>query len=99
MEPNSQRLERRERELDAARRISEALFQHLLVEKVVEQALVIALEVVNAESGSVLLAHPETKQLVFYHAIGERAPDRGTAFSWDQGIAGTTYQSGEGCRG
>ena len=95
MEPILQRLERRERELEAARRISEALFQHLRVENVVEQALSIALKVVNARSGSVLLAHPETHQLVFYHAIGERAPSQGTAFPWDQGIAGTTFQTGE----
>ena len=74
MQPILQRLARRERELEAARRISEALFQHLHVENLVEQALSIVLEVVNARSGSVLLAHPETQQLVFYHAIGERAP-------------------------
>ena len=95
MQSIPQRLERREREVEAARRISQALFQRLRVEDVVEQALDIALEVVNADAGSVLLAHPESQQLVFYHAIGEKSPARGTAFPWDQGIAGTTFQTGE----
>ncbi|MEX2492789.1 MAG: ATP-binding protein [Nitrospirales bacterium] len=94
MNPSNQ-LDRRERELEAARRISEALFQHLSVEDVVEQGLKIALEVVNGEAGCVLLAKPETKELVFYHAIGDRPPKPGTAFPWAQGIAGTVFATGE----
>jgi signal transduction histidine kinase len=88
-------LDRKERELEAARKISEALFQHLSVEDVVEQGLKIALEVVNCAAGSVMLANPETKELVFYHAIGERPPKPGTAFPWTQGIAGTVFATGE----
>jgi len=91
----SNQLDRNERELDAARRISEAIFQHLTVEDVVEQGLKIALEVVNCRAGSVLLANPETKELVFYHAIGERPPKPGTGFPWTQGIAGTVFATGE----
>ena len=87
--------DRRERELDAARRISEALFQHLSVEELVEQGLKIALEVVNGQAGCVLLAKPETKELVFYHAIGDKAPEPGTAFPWTQGIAGSVFAKGE----
>jgi signal transduction histidine kinase len=87
--------DRRERELDAARRISEALFQHLSVEELVEQGLKIALEVVNGQAGCVLLAKPETKELVFYHAIGDKAPKPGTAFPWTQGIAGSVFAKGE----
>ena len=90
-----QQQDRRSRELDAARRISDAVFQHLRVEELVEQALNIALEVVNCHAGCVLLAKPETKELVFYHAIGERAPKPGTAFPWTQGIAGTVFAKGE----
>jgi signal transduction histidine kinase len=90
-----QQQDRRSRELDAARRISEALFQHLSVEELVEQGLKIALEVVNCQAGSVLLAKPETKELVFYHVIGKQAPEPGTAFPWTQGIAGTVFAKGE----
>ncbi len=87
--------DRRTRELEAARRISEALFQHLSIEELVEQGLNIALEVVNGQAGCVLLAKPETKELVFYHTIGEKAPKPGTAFPWTQGIAGTVFAKGE----
>ena len=87
--------DRRQRELEAARRISEALFQHLSVEELVEQGLKIALEVVNGQAGCVLLAKPETKELVFYHAIGDKAPAAGTAFPWTQGIAGSVFAKGQ----
>ena len=88
-------LDRKERELEAARRISEALFQHLSVEDLVEQGLKIALEVVNCQAGSVLLANPETKELVFYHSIGDRPAQPGTAFPWTKGIAGTVFSTEE----
>ena len=91
----TERLERRERELQAARRISEALFQRQQVDDLVEQALLTAIDVVQAEAGCVLLADQESKQLVFYHSVGEMAPPSGTAFPWDQGIAGSVFQSGE----
>ena len=94
MTPSNQ-LDRKERELEAARRISEALFQHLSVEDVVEQGLKMALEVVNCQAGCVLLANPETKKLVFYHVIGDRPPNPGMAFPWTQGIAGTVFATGE----
>ena len=89
------RLERRERELEAARRISEALFQRLRFEDVLEQALQIALDIVGAEAGCVLIANTDTKELVFSHAIGEKSPPIGTAFSWNEGIAGSAFQTGE----
>ena len=89
------RVERLERELDAARRISQALFQHLNVEDLVKQALHIALDVVEGQAGCVLLADHDTKQLVFYHSIGEKAPAPGVGFSWDKGIAGSVFQLGE----
>ena len=76
----SQRLEQKERELEAAFRISQTLFQHISVDDLVEQSLTVALEVVNAQAGCVLLARPETKELVFYNAIGEKAPAKGTTF-------------------
>src|SRR6058998_1523722 len=88
-------LRRRDRELEAARRISQTLFQYTEVDELVEAALRASLEEVGAEAGSVLLADPEAKQLVFYCSIGERPVPRGTAIPWDQGIAGTVFQSGD----
>ena len=65
------------------------------MEELVEQGLKIALEVVNGQAGCVLLAKPETKELVFYHAIGDKAPAPGTVFPWTQGIAGSVFAKGE----
>ncbi len=89
-----QQLARRERELDAARTISQALFQHIHVEDLIDQALRTALEVVDAEAGSVLLADPESKTLVFYCSVGEKPLPKGTAFPWDKGLAGKAFQTG-----
>jgi GAF domain-containing protein len=86
---------RRDRELEAARRISQHLFQYIEVDELVEAALRAALDEVGAESGSVLLTDREAKQLVFYYSIGEKPVQRGTAIPWDQGIAGAVFQSGD----
>ncbi len=90
------KLLQRERELEAARRICQALFQHINVDELVERALRTALEVVGAEAGSVLLADAKSKQLVFRYVIGGKADLlHGTAIPWDKGIAGAVFHSGE----
>jgi len=85
---------RKDRELEAARRISEALFEHLTPDELVAKALRTALEVVQAESGSILLADAAAQQLIFRHSIGESPVKSGTAIPWDKGIAGVVFQSG-----
>jgi signal transduction histidine kinase len=93
-----------ERELAAARSISEALVppvkigrlpQQIKVGDLVEKALVTALEVVGAEAGSVLLADSDSKQLIFHHSEGKCPVPRGTAIPWDKGIAGAVFVAGE----
>ena len=59
-----------ERELEAASRITSALFEHLVLDDLVVKALHIALEVVDAECGSILLADSSSKQLIFQYSIG-----------------------------
>jgi len=85
----------RERELEAARRTCDVLFQHTNVERIIETALRTALEVLNADGGSVLLADPDTKQLVFRCSLGKRPVPPGTAMPWNEGIAGAVFQSGK----
>ena len=85
---------RKDREVEAARRISEALFEHLTPDELVARALRTALDVVQAESGSILLADPVSQQLIFRHSIGESPVKAGTAIPWNQGIAGSVFQSG-----
>lgn len=88
------RLLHRDRELDAARRVSEALFQHLTPDDVAIHAVEIALEAVDAESGSILLADHGTAQLVFRHSIGDSRVKVGTSIPWDKGIAGEVFRTG-----
>jgi signal transduction histidine kinase len=66
----------------------------LTPDELVARALRTALDVVQAESGSILLADPVSQQLIFRHSIGESPVTAGTAIPWDQGIAGSVFQSG-----
>jgi signal transduction histidine kinase len=90
----TQLLARRELELAAALRMSEVFSQEIKLQDLLEQSLHIALDVVNAENGSVLLADPDNRTLVFYHSIGEKPVPPGTAVPWYEGIAGTVYRTG-----
>src|SRR5688572_421901 len=87
---------RRARQMEAAILISQSFFEHLSVEELLEEVLCTALKVVNAQAGSILLADPETQQLVFRYGVKESSKGLlGTAIPWDQGIAGAVFQSGE----
>ncbi len=87
-------LARRELEITAARRMSEVFSQQIKLQDLLEQSLHIALDVVNAENGSVLLADTDHHTLVFYHSIGEKPVPPGTAVPWHEGIAGTVFKTG-----
>jgi signal transduction histidine kinase len=81
-------------QLTAIERVSHTLFQSIDLDELVETTLRIALEEVNGEAGSILLADVETKQLIFQYSIGDKPVPRGTAIAWDSGISGTVFQSG-----
>ena len=81
-------------QLAAIERVSQTLFQSINLDELVETTLRIALEEVDGEAGSILLADPETQQLVFQYSIGEKPVPRGTAIAWDSGISGAVFQSG-----
>jgi signal transduction histidine kinase len=82
-------------QLEAVERISQALFQSIDLDELVETTLRIALEEVGAEAGSILLADPEKEALIFQYSIGDKPVLRGTAIAWDKGISGAVFQSGE----
>lgn len=88
-------LARREVEIGAVRRMAEVFSQQIKLQDLLEQALSIALDVVNAENGSILLADSDKQELVFYHSVGEKPVPHGTAIPWDKGIAGTVFKTGE----
>ncbi|WP_447985262.1 GAF domain-containing sensor histidine kinase [Nitrospira sp. Nam74] len=87
-------LVQRERELLAARRISEALFQHLTLDDLVDRALRTAVDVVNAETGSVILADQDSHELVFRYTLGAMPAPCGTTIP-DNSLAGAVFTSGE----
>lgn len=84
-----------QRELEAARRVSEAFFESQNSDEVIAKALDTAVEVVDAEGGSILIADPGAQQLVFRHSIGTRPVPVGTAIPWEAGIAGMVFTTGE----
>ncbi|NWF73871.1 MAG: GAF domain-containing sensor histidine kinase [Nitrospirae bacterium] len=82
-------------QFEAVERISQALFQSIDLDELVETTLRIALEEVGAEAGSILLADPEKEELIFQYSIGEKPVPRGTTIPLDKGISGSVFQSGE----
>ena len=83
----------RERELAAVKSISEALFQRMKLQDLIEQVLRTTLDVLNAENGSLLLADAERERLVFCHSIGDKPVPLGTVIPWTRGIAGAVFKS------
>jgi two-component system, cell cycle sensor histidine kinase and response regulator CckA len=82
--------------LKAIRRLSEALFQYTDVDDLIRQTLHVALDVIGADAGSVLLADAARKQLVFRYVVGETASAlQEVGIPWDEGIAGAVFVSGK----
>src|SRR5262245_27674898 len=84
-----------QREIEAAFQITSALFEHLTLDDLITEALQTAINVVDAECGSILLADQDSRQLIFHHSIGVIPVAPGTAIPWDEGIAGTVFQTGK----
>lgn len=94
--PSRSRAAQLAKELEAARRISQSLSRPTDVDSLIRHALRTALDVVGADAGSVLLADPASKQLVFRHVIGQKAEQlQGMAIPWDRGIASAVFKSGK----
>jgi len=86
-------LARGSRELQTTLLISQALSLHTTFEELVAQTLETALEAVEAECGSILIADPATQHLVNYHCVGPKPVRLGAAIPWHQGIAGAVFRS------
>jgi signal transduction histidine kinase len=88
-------LEHRERQIQAMRRTSEALFQHASVDSMVRETLNTALEVLGAEAGSLQLYDAEQDTLVFRYVVGQSS-ERLTGYVTpaSQGISGQVFRSG-----
>lgn len=83
------------RELETALLISQALSRHSTLEDLVAQTLDTALEAINAESGSILIADSTSQQLINYRSVGEKPVPPGSAVPWNHGIAGAVFKSAQ----
>ena len=89
-------LSHRDRQIEAIRRTSDALFSHPSVEAMVEATLTIALDVLRADAGSVFLFDSSLDALVFRHVVGGAAEQLiGQAIPRAKGgVAWTVFTSG-----
>ena len=87
-------LQHRNRQIEAIRRTSDALFTHPSVDAIVRAILEIALDVLRADAGTVFLHDPEKDVLVARYVIGGAGEKFiGKAIPATQGIAGTVFQT------
>ena len=87
------------RQLEAVQRISTALYSVTDTDTLLRQALDVALAVVEADAGSILLYNPDRNVLIFRHAVGPVAASLlGTSLdlSLGKGIAGDVFRTGQG---
>lgn len=88
-------IELRDRQLEAARRISAELSSITKLDQTIQEALNISLDVVDAHAGSIILLDPKSGKLVFRYVVGEKAEElTGLQLEPGQGIAGSVFQSG-----
>jgi signal transduction histidine kinase len=88
-------LQHRERQIHAIRRITNALFSHPLLDDMVRETLTVAIEVLEADVGSLQLHDPETDTLVFRFVKDPTAVNLvGLAIPTSRGIGGRVFRSG-----
>ena len=70
-----QRLEMRERQIDAVHRISAALYSKNDLDALLRETLCVALDTAEANAGSILLFERDKRKLVFRYVVGEKAAE------------------------
>lgn len=94
------RLHRRERELNAIRRITVALHATTNLDQIVRSALDTSIETVDAMGGTIYLHDPDKQVLIFKYVVGA-TPEitrklQGMEMPDTSGIAGEVFHSAEG---
>lgn len=87
-----------ESQLDAVRHIAVRLGTITDTTELMREALATCLELADAEAGSILLYDPETKKVIFKHAVGESAdePDASDAVELSANVVTLPLKSNEG---
>ena len=82
-------LEQRERQIEAIGRTSDALFSHRSVDAMVRETLLLSLDVLGAEGGTMYLYDAPTDTLVFRYVVGPMSEAlTGQRIPANKGIAG-----------
>lgn len=88
-------LEHRERQIDAMRRAADTLFTTRDLDELVRHTLKTAIEVLDADAGSLLLFNESDDTLVFRYVVGAAATSLiGFSMPSARGIAGRVFHSG-----
>ncbi len=86
------------RQLRAIHLITAELGRQTEVENIVKHSLEVAMDVVSAQAGSVLLYDPQQDKLVFRYVVGGAGEALvGAAIETTQGIAGRAFRDGRTC--
>ena len=89
-------LEHRERQIDAMQHTAASLLSQATVDDMVRETLEIAIEVLDADSGSMLIHNDLDDTLAFRYVVGPAADKLiGVSMPANQGIAGQVFQSGQ----
>jgi signal transduction histidine kinase len=89
-------LQHRERQIHAIRRITNALFSHSFVDDMLRETLMVAIEVLEADVGSLQLHDAKTDTLVFRYVLDPQAQHLiGHGYPASQGIGGRVFRSGQ----
>jgi signal transduction histidine kinase len=94
-----EQLRRRERDLRAVRRVTEALHARTNLDEIQREALHVAIETVDASGGTIYLHDPKRNVLIFKWVVAEaevRQKLLGMEMPDDRGIAGEVFHSGQG---
>jgi signal transduction histidine kinase len=88
-------LRHRERQIEAMRRTTEALFSQDSLDSLIRQSLHVAVEVIGADAGTLQLHEPSHNKLVVRYAIGPATENLiGFSIAADRGIPGQVFQTG-----
>ena len=88
-------LAHRERQIEAIRAISEAIFSHTSIDDLLRETLSVAMETIGAGAGSVQIHDPARDVLVFRYVVGPAAHQlQDFTIPTSQGIAGRVFRTG-----
>ena len=89
-------LAHRQRQIEAIRTISEAIFSQTPIDDLLREALTVAMETIGAGAGSVQLHDPDHNMLVFRYVVGPAAEQlQDFAIPTSQGISGRVFRTGQ----